>query len=126
MIYARINDYFYILFTLILTAFGQILLKWRIEKFGALPDQASGKAKFILTLLLDPCIIAGFGAAFLASITWMMAMTKFNLSYAHPFTSLNFVIVLFLSRYILDEPLSFQKVVGIMLIVVGTIVVARG
>ncbi|AZE21917.1 hypothetical protein C4K05_1494 [Pseudomonas chlororaphis subsp. aureofaciens] len=53
-------------------------------------------------------------------------MTKFDLSHAYPFMSLNFVIVLLLSGWILTEPLSPQKALGVILIVVGTIVAARG
>ena len=53
-------------------------------------------------------------------------MTKFDLSYAYPFMSLTFVIVLLLSGWLLSEPLSVPKVLGVALIVVGTVVAARG
>jgi uncharacterized membrane protein len=56
----------------------------------------------------------------------MAAMTKFNLSYAYPFMSLNFVLVLVLSVWLLSEPVTLQKVIGIGLIVLGTVVAARG
>jgi uncharacterized membrane protein len=40
--------------------------------------------------------------------------------------SINFVVVLFLSGWLLNEPVTFQKALGILLIVFGTIVAARG
>jgi len=72
-------------------------------------------------------IFSGFAAAFLASLVWMAAITKFDLSHAYPFMSLNFVVVLLLSGWLLnEEPVTLQKVLGIALIVLGTVVAARG
>jgi len=53
-------------------------------------------------------------------------MTKFDLSHAYPFMSLNFVVVLLLSGWLLSEPFTFQKAFGVGLIVLGTVVAARG
>ncbi|PWY39888.1 MULTISPECIES: EamA family transporter [Pseudomonas] len=122
----RAVDYLYIFATILFTVYGQLILKWRISNFGSLPVDSIGKFKFLLSLLFDPAIFSGFAAAFLASLAWMAAMTKFDLSHAYPFMSLNFVIVLLLSGWILTEPLSPQKALGVILIVVGTIVAARG
>lgn len=123
---ARMFDYFYILATIGLTVYGQLILKWRISKFGPLPLDAFEKLKFVISILFDPAIFSGFAAAFLASLAWMGAMTKFDLSHAYPFMSLNFVVVLFLSGWLLSEPMTLQKVFGVALIVLGTVVAARG
>ncbi|KAE9638940.1 hypothetical protein EJA70_29600 [Pseudomonas sp. PB103] len=122
----RLVDYLYILATIGFTVYGQLILKWRIGKFGALPSESFEKLKFVILLLFDPIIFSGFIAAFLASLAWMAAMTKFDLSHAYPFMSLNFVVVLFLSGWLLSEPISIQKILGIALIVLGTVIAARG
>ncbi len=121
----RILDYLYILATIIFTVYGQLILKWRIENFGSLPTEALDKLKFLLSLLLDPAIFSGFAAAFLASLAWMAAMTKFELSYAYPFMSLNFVLVMLLSIVILGESISVLKAIGVSFIVLGTVLVSR-
>lgn len=122
----RLLDYFYIFATIAFTVYGQLILKWRISQFGQLPDGFAEKLKFLLSLLLDPAIFSGFAAAFLASLAWMAAMTRFDLNHAYPFMSLNFVIVLLLSGWLLHEPVSFQRAFGVGLIVIGTVVAARG
>jgi uncharacterized membrane protein len=119
-------DYLYIFATIGFTVYGQVILKWRIEKFGSLPDGFVEKIKFLLYLFLDIGILSGFIAGFLASLAWMAAMTKFDLSHAYPFLSLNFVIVLILSGWLLSEPITLQKTLGIALIVAGTMIAARG
>jgi len=115
-------DYIYIILTIVFTVYGQIILKWRIRDFGSLPVDFMDKIRFLISLLFDPGIFSGFFAGFLASLAWMSAMTKFELSHAYPFMSLNFVIVLLLSGLIFNEAVTINKVVGITLIVLGTII----
>lgn len=122
----RVFDYIYILATIVFTVYGQLILKWRISRFGALPEDFLGKFKFLAHLLMDPGIFSGFLAGFLASLAWMAAMSKFDLSHAYPFMSINFVVVLILGAWILNEPMTFQKVLGVSFIVIGTVVAARG
>jgi len=121
----RLIDYVYIFLTMGLTVYGQLIVKWRIAKFGAMPSEFHEKLKFLLSASLDPYIFSMFVAAFLAAVAWMVAMTKFELSYAFPITSLNFVIVVVLSNYLLNEPVSLQKLVGLAFIVFGVTVASR-
>jgi len=122
----RFIDYLYIAATIAFTVYGQLILKWRIIKIGALPADFIEKLKFLFSLFFDPAIFSGFAAAFLASLAWMAAMTKFDLSHAYPFMSLNFVVVLLLSDWLLNEPVTLQRALGVGLIVCGTVVAARG
>ena len=123
---SRFLDYLYIVATIGFTVYGQLVLKWRISKFGPLPSGLLEKLQFLISLLFDPVIFSGLAAAFLAALAWMAAMTKFELSHAYPFMSLNFVVVLLLSGWLLSEPVTLQKALGVGLIVLGTVVAARG
>lgn len=121
----RMLDYLYIFATIIFTVYGQLVLKYRVASYGVFPSSVEGKFKFLFALFLDPAILSGFFAGFLASLTWMAAMTKFELGHAYPFMSLNFVVVILLSSWLLAEPLTIQRCFGVGLIVVGTIVAAK-
>ena len=123
---SRLLDYLYIVATIGFTVYGQLILKWRIAKFGPLPDDFLAKLKFLILLFADPAIISSFVAAFLATLAWMAAMTKFELSHAYAFMSLNFVGVLLLSGWLLSESVTSQRILGVGLIVLGTVVAARG
>ena len=84
----------------------------------SIADRLIEKIQFLLHVLLDPYIISGFVAAFIASFFWMAAMTKFDLSFAYPFMSLAFVFVLILSVILFKEPLTIHKVIGILGIII--------
>lgn len=117
--------YFYIFGTIFFTVYGQIVLKWRMNGVGSLPESTTEKIVFLLKVLFDPWILSGFLAAFVASFFWMAAMTKFDISYAYPFMSSAFVLVFLLSVILFHEPITWQKVAGLILIVAGIIVTSR-
>ena len=123
---SNLKDYIYILATIVFTVYGQLVLKWRVAFYGQLPSDFAEKLKFVFGILFDPWVFSGLCAAFFASLAWIAAMTKFDLTHAYPFTSLNFVIVLLLSGWLLSEQMTLQKVLGVALIMLGTMVAARG
>ncbi|TMV50795.1 hypothetical protein FE783_08970 [Paenibacillus mesophilus] len=117
--------YLYIAGTILFTVYGQLILKWRVNKYGSLPIDLVDKITFLLKLLLDPFVLSGFIAAFVASIFWMAAMTKFDISFAYPFMSLSFVSVFVLSVLLFKEPVTLYKILGLGIIVVGIIISSR-
>ena len=56
----------------------------------------------------------------------MLTLTKFDLSYAYPFTSLIFVIMLICGALFFEEPFTIHKLVGTILVVIGLFIVTRG
>ena len=116
----------YIFGTILFTVYGQLIIKWRIPFYGHLPEASGEKIVFLLKLFLDPFILSGFISAFVASLCWMAAMTKFELSYAYPFMGLTFVIVFVASVFLFSESVTVYKVAGLALIVRGIFISSRG
>lgn len=118
--------YLYILGTILFTVYGQLILKWRIVKYGVLPDLLFEKIIFLFKLLFDPFIFSGFAAAFLASFFWMAAMTKFELSHAYPIIVGGLAILTSLFAIVfLKESITAYKIIGIILIVAGVYFISR-
>jgi len=116
----------YILATVLFTVYGQLVVKWQVGQAGNVPADMTGKLYFLARLLVNPWIWSGIMAGFMAMMSWMMAMTKFDLSYAYPFMSLAFILVLLLSSVLFGEPVTMLKVVGICLVMAGIVIGARG
>jgi drug/metabolite transporter (DMT)-like permease len=111
--------YLYVATTISLTVYGQIIVKWQVDEAGAFPETLSGKADFLLRLLVNPWIISVFVGAAIAAVAWMAALTHFELSRVYPFVALSFVLVLILSAIVFGEALTWPKVAGVLLIVAG-------
>jgi drug/metabolite transporter (DMT)-like permease len=123
----KLLDISYIALTIAFTVYGQLILKWRINSISvSLPKGGTEKILYLISLLFDPYIFSGIVAAFFASLAWMAAMTRFDLSNAYPFMALNFVFVVLLAALLFGETLSTLKLFGIFLICLGTVVLARG
>ena len=118
--------YLYIALTIAFTVYGQLVLKWQIAGVGQLPAGSADKIVFLLRLLFNPWVFSGFVAAFLASLAWMAAMTKFDISHAYPFMSLNFVLVILAGGLLFHEAITPYKLAGLALVVAGLIVGSRG
>ncbi len=119
--------YLYIFGTLFFTVYGQLILKWRLGKLSfVLPDSGiTDKFVSLLRLIFDPFIFSGFVSAFIASLFWMAAMTKFQITEAYPFMSLAPAIVFILGVWLLNETFTWGKVLGLVLIMVGIMVTVK-
>jgi drug/metabolite transporter (DMT)-like permease len=120
-----VSRYLYPLATLLLTVYGQLVVKWQVDRAGALPADLGGKIAFVGRLVVNPWVISVFLAAFLAAASWMLAMTHFSLSQAYPFMALSFGLVLVGSALWLGESLTWPKVAGVAIIAVGLVVGSR-
>ena len=120
-----ISGHLYVFLTIAFTVYGQLVLKWQMQGIGALPESGLQKLVFLTRLVLNPWVLSGFVAAFLASLAWMAAMTRLEMSYAYPFMSLAFVIVVGAGALFYGEPLTVGKFVGTALVVCGLIVMVR-
>ena len=125
MVLKNCMDYLYIIGTILFTVYGQLIIKWRASLCETIPSSISDKAYFLIKFMFDPFLLSGFLSAFIASLFWVAVMTKFDLSFAYPFMSLSFVLVLILSAFLFSEPFTVNKVVGLVFIVIGVIISGR-
>lgn len=109
----------YVLLTILLTVYGQLIIKWQVATAGVVPAEMQSKFIYLCKLILNPWVISSFIAAFIAAMSWMLAMSKVQLSYAYPFMSLSFILVLICSGILFYEPITWQKIVGIIFIMLG-------
>jgi multidrug transporter EmrE-like cation transporter len=106
--------------------YGNLMMKWQLLSAGSLPESFLRKFSFLLRMFINAWVVSSLVAVFLASLFWMAALAKFDLSHAYPFMGLTFVLVLVLSVVLFHEPLTMHKIIGIVLIVTGIIVGSRG
>lgn len=118
-------NYIYIFLTVLLTVYGQIIIKWQVMKNGILPVSSSEKLAYLFGLLINPWVISGLIAAFLASLTWMLAVSKLQLSYAYPFVSFSFVLVLISGALFFHEVITPFKLIGMGFVILGIIIGAQ-
>ena len=68
-------SYFYVACTVLLTVYGQLVIKWQVLAAGAFPEMPGEKMLFLARLLVNPWIVSALAAALLAAMSWMAALT---------------------------------------------------
>ncbi|MFI5071357.1 MAG: EamA family transporter [Terriglobales bacterium] len=112
--------------TVLLTAYGQLVLKWQVSTPAPPPFAWVEKWPPLLLLFLRPWVISAFVAAFAASLCWMLALSKLELNRAYPFMALNFLLVCLLAVPLFGETMTPAKLTGLGFIVVGLVILNQG
>jgi multidrug transporter EmrE-like cation transporter len=115
----------FIFLTIAFTVAGQILVKQGMLEVGANPSQLSQFPGFLWRALTNPYVFLGFGSAFAASLTWIVAISRSELSFAYPFMGLPIVTVLTLSPIIFGETVPLTRWMGTVIVCVGIWIATR-
>lgn len=109
--------------TIALVVYGQIMSKWRVGELMSRGALGTSVVDRLLGYLHDPIVLSGYAAAFLSSLTWLIVIEKYPLSYAFPiYIGLVFACVALGSALILGEHLSVMRLVSIALILLGIVI----
>jgi drug/metabolite transporter (DMT)-like permease len=111
-----------LLFAICLTVAGELLLKAGLNHIGEFNFQWD----VLRRTFTDWRILAGFLLIFAGAIFWLVVISRVDLSVAYPMLGLSYVITVFASWQLLDEPLNWQKVVGSFVICAGVALVSQG
>lgn len=121
----RMIGFAYIGAAILLTLYGQVVVKWQVNLIGSHPTGLSQNFAFLFRMVTNPWVLSGFAAAFGAAMAWMLAVSRLNLSYAYPFMSITFPSILLISYLLFKEPIRPGNVVGVGFIVLGIIIHSR-
>ena len=112
--------------SIVLSACAQLSMKagmLRVSSFGLAPNLVD--AEEFLPVLIP--LMVGFGCYGASLVSWLVALSRYPLSLAYPLLTLSYVVVYLAAAAWppLAEPLSEARTVGIAMIVVGVVLVAR-
>ena len=112
--------------TILLTAYSQLVIKWRVTALAAAAGDSSGMASRAIRYLIDPYIVSAFVFSLLSAIAWLYVAERYPVSIAFPsYVGVLFAIVTVGSALLLKETISAQHIVGLVLILAGVVVVSR-
>lgn len=129
MLTGKLLAHIYLVSTIVTSVYSQLVIKWRISgRFAGLqiPGGVWPKMMTVVSIIFDPFIMTGLIATFVSGLCWMATMSKLEIGYAYPFTSLGFVAVVLLSSFLFGESLNAWRIIGVLFIVVGVSVAAQG
>jgi len=117
-----------ILIAVAMEVVGQLLYKSGINRLPALqgsPFQLGALAQFTWNALQNWRVLAGIGVYCAQAAVWWAVLSRVDLSYAFPLTSMSYVLLLGASRAFLGEHISLQRWMGATAIVFGVYLITR-
>ena len=114
----------FILISIILGVIGQLVIKHGTTAVGAF--DFSDAINFLKAAFTNFYIWAGLGCYVLSSITWIITLSRVELSYAYPMVSIGYVLVLFFSSWFFGEKVLPIHYAGVALIIAGVVLITKG
>jgi drug/metabolite transporter (DMT)-like permease len=116
-----------ILLSVGLAAVAQLTLKHGMNLVTASlrPHRFGIDATSLRALASTWAVWAGLFLFGLSALVWLVVLSRASLSFAYPFASLTYVLILLADRFILDQEISVLRYAGVACIVVGIVLVAQ-
>jgi drug/metabolite transporter (DMT)-like permease len=116
-----------ILISVVLAAVAQLTLKHGMNQVTAHggPLDLTAPVTTIRRVVTNVSVIGGLAIFVLSAAFWLVVLSKVSLSFAYPFVSLTYVLILVFDRFVLDQPVSVLRWSGVALIVGGILLISR-
>ncbi|KAK48950.1 SMR family transporter [Caballeronia sp. LZ029] len=109
-----------------LNACAQLLLKAGVNAVGHFDFTPANILPVGFKIATQWPIIGGLACYVLSVVVWIVGLSRVDVSIAYPMLSLGYVVNAFAAWYLFGEVLSMQRLIGIGIILIGVVVLARG
>lgn len=119
-----LSGFLLVLVSVSLSAVAQTAFKLGVSRV-TLPEAATLWLK-AASFLFSPLVLLGLALYGVGTVLWLFALRQMDLSLAYPFVAMSFVMVSVSGIVFLGEPVSLPRLLGLALIILGLLVMARG
>jgi drug/metabolite transporter (DMT)-like permease len=114
-----------ILFSVLLAAGAQLTLKHGMNQVADSSGALQLTSSSIKDVVTTPAVWGGLLLFGLSAMVWLAVLSRTSLSFAYPFASLTYVLILLADRFVLNETVPALRWAGVFLIMVGIVLVAQ-
>ena len=117
-----------ILISVALAALAQLTLKHgmnQVTQQGEIPLSLRDPLGLVKRVVLNASVWAGLLTFVASASVWLIVLSRTSLSFAYPFASLTYVLILLFDRLVLNEPISALRYGGVALIIAGLLLISR-
>lgn len=111
-----------VLLSVLLAGAGQLIFKAAVSQLGQLEISVD----LFIAFATSPALLLGLAVFGVSAFLWLVALMKADLSFAYPFLSLSYVVVLIGGSLLFAEKITTLRIIGFLVIISGIFIVARG
>ena len=117
-----------ILTSVVLAALAQLTLKHgmnQVTNQGEIPLSLRDPVTLVKRVVLNASVWAGLLTFVASASVWLIVLSRTSLSFAYPFASLTYVLILLFDRFVLKQPITALRYGGVALIIAGLLLISR-
>lgn len=114
-----------ILLSVTLAAVAQLTLKQGMNHVTASSGPLKLNAASLTDVVSTPQVWLGLFLFGLSAFVWLAVLSRTSLSFAYPFASLTYVLILLFDRFWLHQQVPVVRWVGVFFIMVGIVLIAQ-
>jgi drug/metabolite transporter (DMT)-like permease len=115
----------YILVSVVAGAAGQVLLKKGMGSMGPLTLSVDQLGNILWRIGTNPYVVIGLAIYVTGTLFWLTALSRVDLSYAYPFASLSYVVMLIASWQLFNENITVLRLLGTLVVCLGVFIISR-
>ena len=115
----------YILISVLGSAAGQLLLKKGMNSMGPVTLSFNQLPSVIWQMATNPSVFIGLAIYLVGTVFWLAALSRVELSFAYPFASFNYIVMLVASWIMFDEKITLSRILGTVVIGIGVLLISR-
>jgi len=119
------KNFLLIFFSVTLAICGQLSLKNGMLKIGFISLNLNNLPMILLNALLSPFVLLGLCLFFISALSWLVVLSRVELSWAYPMVAMGYIITVFLSWLLFKENVSLIRIIGCLTIALGVILISR-
>lgn len=109
----------------VFAAISELSMKKAMSFFGEISLKVLVTGPLLIKILTHPYVLFALGLYGVSTLLWLVVLSRVPLSYAYPMSSFGYILIIFSSKWILGEPISLMRWVGVLLICSGIILTAK-
>ena len=115
-----------VLFSVALSSGAQLLLKAGMTNDVVQRALASGRgmSQIIPSVVASPLILSGLATFTLSVVTWLLVLSRVDVSQAYPAVALGIMVTAFGGYFFFGEALNSIRILGIGIVIIGVAIVA--
>jgi len=114
-----------ILCGVLLNAGAQLMLKAGMTQIGQFEFSMANLVPISLKVMGNLPIISGLTMYVFSVVVWLLVLSRVQVSFAYPMLSIGYVVNALAAYYLLGEPLTSVRMLGIFIIIAGVYLVAQ-
>jgi drug/metabolite transporter (DMT)-like permease len=114
-----------ILVSVAVAAAAQLTLKHGMDQVVASNGQVGFDGASLRAVATTPSVWLGLVLFGGSAVIWLVVLSRTTLSFAYPFASLTYVLILLADRFLLHQQIPPLRYAGVAFIVVGIVLVAQ-